>query len=681
MDPSVDTPTVATFASRDDRTVALRDLGVARENLRFGEPADDQIPLLAATLKAAGQLQPLTVRPGRGRKEQPWMALDGRRRRLALLLLLEAGEIEPDHPVRVSVETDPARQAAAALLTNTALPIHVADIISAIGRMLKAKLDVEAIAKALGYADLEIRRLAALAGLPPIVLEALKAGKLTLKQVRLLARLPDRKEQASMAEQALKGFGFQDWRILERLDADRITDRDRCCALVGPERYAAAGGRTEMDLFGELPPVLLDPELLNRLWLDRAREIALVLEQEGLEVHVTTGDFPDLPEDLERVCYVYGELDRDATALYQVARDDYFERVAALQAGPIASDGSVARLLDMIRARVTMDQAGGGGRLATVLVWTPSGETGIDVRCFGPPEPVSENVEGETDDVRQEPFRPAYVAPVVDAPEPETEGVQHSLHAVRTDIATRGLIRALADDPGAALTVLIARLFCVIVLRRHVSRSDSASTVLADPYGPSRTEVVDVLDGVVRQRLDDRRVAWQASGETVMGWVGTLAHGEKMALLAELTALSLDLRETRTDLVRGKARADAAEIAALCQADITQYWTPDTPFLKAHSKPQLLGMLVEMQAEDVRAGGLKKTELADWVGEQAAARRWAPPSLSWVRPIDADGTGESEAAAGGDLPPPEATDGDDGDGTGDFEVTPAGLAALEGTAA
>ena len=75
--------------------------------------------------------------------------LDGRRRRLALAILLEAGDIDEDYPVRTYVETDPARQAAAVLLTNTAVPVHVADVIAAIGRLLKSKLTITAMARAL----------------------------------------------------------------------------------------------------------------------------------------------------------------------------------------------------------------------------------------------------------------------------------------------------------------------------------------------------------------------------------------------------------------------------------------------------------------------------------------------------------------------------------------------------
>jgi ParB family chromosome partitioning protein len=104
-----------------------------------------------------------------------------------------------------------------------------------------------------------------------------------------------------------------------------------------------------------------------------------------------------------------------------------------------------------------------------------------------------------------------------------------------------------------------------------------------------------------------------------------------MALLAELTALTLDLCETRTSALRAGARAEAAEIAALANADIAARWTPDARLLGAHSKAQLLGLLAEMGVEDARAHTLKKVELVELVAQSAAARRWAPASLSWAR--------------------------------------------------
>jgi ParB family chromosome partitioning protein len=672
------------IVQRDERTIRLGDLGIARENLRHDEPPDDDIPSLAATLRAAGQLQRLTVRPGRGKKEDPWMALDGRRRRLAFGLLLEAGDIDDDYPVEVYVETDPARQAAAVLLTNTAVPVHIADIITAIGRMLKSKLTIPVIATALGYAEVEIKRLAALAGLPSAAVVALKSGRMTLKQARLLARLPDRAEQEAMAEAALDGRGFQDWRIIEKLDDSRVTIRDRRCALVDPESYGAAGGRTEADLFGELAPVLLDPDILTDLWLARARGIAAVFEAEGIAVHVTAGPEPDLPDDLEALGYVYGgSLPAEEMSRYRAQREVYNDRAEAVRLALETADRpDVADLaiVDMIHARIAADQTGCGGRVVTTMVLWPASGTGVDIRCYTPEEPESEVQSEDEAAAPRLSAPPAYVAPVVEAADPDTDGVNHALHGVRTDVATRGLIRALADDPGAALTALIARLFTVLVLRIRIARPDSALAILATGFNPAGGRVIERLDGEVRQRLDDRRAAFEGSGETVIGWIHGLPHGEKMGLLAELTAISLDVREERTSVIRRAARSEATELAALCGAEITLHWTPDAPFLQPHSKGLLLGMLEAMGAEDERAKSLRKTELVDWVAEQAASRTWAPASLSFAA------SPEDEAAVESDRP--DETGGDDepddrmeDDGIGAFAVTAAGEAALDPHAA
>ena len=689
MTDLVPVTTAAVVVQRDERTIRLGDLGIARENLRHGEQPDDDLPNLAATLRAAGQLQRLTVRPGRGKKEDPWMALDGRRRRLALGLLLEAGEIDDDYPVEVYVETDPGRQAAAVLLTNTAVPVHVADVIAAIGRMLKSKLTVSAIASALGYAEVEIKRLAALAGLPSAALVALKSGRMTLKQARLLARLPDKAEQEAMAEAALDGHGFQDWRIIEKLDESRVTIRDRRCALVDPQAYAEAGGRTEADLFGELAPVLLDPDILTHVWVARARGIAAVFEAEGIAVHVTAGPEPDLPEDLEAIGYVYGgSLPAEEMSRYRAQREVYNERAEAVRLALATTDRpDVADLaiVDMIHARIAADQTGCGGRVVTTMVLWPASGTGVDIRCYTPeePEPAFEPGEDQADAPRSS-APPVYVAPAVEAADPDTDGVNHALHGVRTDVATRGLIRALADDPGAALTALIARLFTVLVLRTRVARSDSALAILATGFSPAGGRVIEALDGEIRHRLDDRRAAFEASGETVIAWIHGLPHGEKMGLLAELTAISLDVREERTSLIRRPARSEATELAALCGADITLHWTPDAPFLQPHSKGLLLGMLEAMGAEDEPAKSLKKSELVDWVAEQAASRTWAPASLSFAAsPEDEAGvdTDPLDGPEGVDDVIDEASDGSEDDGVGAFAVTAAGQAALEHHAA
>ncbi len=708
--------------TRRQAVVRLGDLDIAPENLRHGEAPDDDIPQLADTIAAAGLLQFPTVRPGR-RGEAAYMVLDGRRRLLALRLLRDGGFIDDDHSVEVFVETDRGRQAAAVVLTNTAVPVHVADVVAAIGRMLKARLGVKAIARALGYGEIEIRRLAALSALPAVALEALKTGRITLRQARLLARLKDADAQAVLAQAVLDGQGLPEWRIQEQLGEGRFTDRDPRCGLVTPRLYAAEGGRTEADLFGELPSVLLDPEALTRAWLKRAAEIAAPLEAEGLTVHLLAcdpgsgDDRPDLPEDLEQLYYAYGGLSDEATLVYREARDRAQaagEAVAATD--PEASDDDKAEGLGaFVRARIAQDQAGAGQRLATVLVLRPSLRTGVEVECYGPVEaevdPVrSTDDEAEETDIEtlEAPGRPvarnAYAPPRAQAPAPEVDGVSHVLHATRTDMATRGLIRALADAPEIALTALIARLFGAMAVWPSIGRNEAALAVTASVFNPTGGRIVEALDGAVRERLDERRRAWEASGLTMIAWVHAMDLGERLGLLAELTALSLDLREDRTSLVRKAARSEVAEIADLCDADIARWWSPDGAYLRPHSREQLLTMLEAMGAETEAPARMRKGDLVAWTEDQAKARCWAPACLSWRlasedaqetsaadayaadadhdaevdrRPDEGEATGDGPDAGGATVDSGAAARGTEW-GVGVFAVTPAGEAALVG---
>lgn len=57
-------------------TVRLGDLGLAKENLRYAEPADEDVAQLADTILAAGVVIPPIVRTGR-KGEEPFMVCFG----------------------------------------------------------------------------------------------------------------------------------------------------------------------------------------------------------------------------------------------------------------------------------------------------------------------------------------------------------------------------------------------------------------------------------------------------------------------------------------------------------------------------------------------------------------------------------------------------------------------------
>ncbi|WP_168075167.1 chromosome partitioning protein ParB [Caulobacter sp. SSI4214] len=641
--------------------VRLGDLGLAKENLRFHEPADDGVPQLADTLLAAGVVIPPIVRPGR-KGEASFMALDGRRRRFGLILLRERGDIGDDYLIDCLLAETPAQQAAAIVLPNTEhAPVHIADVITAIGKLRKAKMDTQAISTALGYAELEIKRLEALAAVHPTVLKALRQGRLTLKQVRLFARLPDKKQQAEIAQTALDGY-FQDYQLRAVVEHDRATVEDDRFTLVGMDRYLAAGGRVASDLFGEYPDFLLDPEVLQGVWRERVQPIVDHLKAEGLAVYVAREAGYGAPDGFFRLAHVWErDLDEAQKTALADARYAVTQLESVLQDLDPSADEAPAQLAPLVSAYgVAAGAVLTRSKIGAVLL-TPSDGHGLAATFYSVPLPVEDLPEEEDadEDTASLGGRPGVVTNDVEVPraDVEVEGASHVLHETRTDVATRGLIRDLADDPSAALTVLVAQLFKQLALQSSGALDGSASQIAATRYQRGAMVPIAGLDGEVRGRLDARRDAYRASGLRPITWVETLPHGEKMALMAELTAMSLNMREARTSLLRHGARAEAAEIAALCGADISAHWTPDEAYLAVHSKAQLLVLLEELGVEDDRAKTLKKDALVTFVAEAAAERQWAPAVLSWDRPAAlGDDDGETDVAAEEDVAEPDEAD-------------------------
>lgn len=296
---------------------------------------------------------------------------------------------------------------------------------------------------------------------------------------------------------------------------------------------------------------------------------------------------------------------------------------SALEAEGLEGEEVAGRLLELLTAQKTAAAAALTDQEIGAVILAPDSRLGVQAFWFARPAPAAPEGDGPTVDAPEEAASGA--DPEMEVPEliVEVEGVNHVLHAARTDVATRGLIRDLADNPQAALIAVTAQLFKQLALSQASSTASSALSIAAKGYRRPHPAPIEALDGAVLARLEARRAAYRSSG-----------------LRPKLAAISLDLREDRTSSLRPAARAEAAEIAGLCGGDITTHWTPDPVFLGVHSRKQLLGLLEEMKLEDARAKTLKKDELVQFVADAAAARRWAPRVLAWAAPA-----GAGEAAA------------------------------------
>lgn len=325
---------------------------------------------------------------------------------------------------------------------------------------------------------------------------------------------------------------------------------------------------------------------------------------------------------------------------------------AAVREQDLSAEDAGARIVAMIEALRLEKLTPYPSRAFGAAVIFPSAEVGVDVEFFANPvEEIEGDEDGEfegEDDAGVSAVGGGRRSGTVEIPraDVDVEGRSNVLHEMQTDVATRGLIRDLADNPAVALTAIVAQLFKGLVLVDSFSDDASAVSIRATAYRRQGFQPVAALDGEVLARLDGRRAAYVASGLRPIPWVESLAFGERTELLAELVAISLNVREVRTAAIRHAARAEAAELAELCASDVAQHWTPDEVYLGVHSKKQLGALLKEMEVDDPRAATLKKDELVTFVSEAAAERRWAPGVLAW--PTAASG---ALGASNGDAEP------------------------------
>ena len=641
--------------------VPFSQIAIAPENVRAKETADAAIPRLADTIAAVGILVPLLVRIGEAKDPKPTMALDGRRRLLALGLLLEQGAITADYPVPVIYSGDRAAQVAATVVANDErVPIHIADVIVAIGKLRKRRYDTSAIAAALAYSEVEVRRLGALSALDGHAIEALRAGKLTLRQARLLARLPDKKAQRDLADQAMGGY-FPDHQIRELLGQDRTDLDDPRLVLVGLGRYHAAGGRSEGDLFGELPDTLGDPQILQDLWVSRAQPVIEDLKARRLVVMIAQGRGYQTPDGFERLPWSSARLSEAQIAAIKRLEVELSARQAGR--GEIApeSDEAIPEILAAIESDLATLAIRFPSRAVGAVTVFPGRDLGLDFQAFLTPVTGDDNADSDAEDGtqtdrlgsgRSEDRHPNIEVPHIEV---DVEGCSNVFHETQTDVATRGLIRDLADNPSVALTALIAQLFKGLRLASYASSEDSALAIRPTAYDRQRRKPIEGLDKEIWERIETRKDAYAASGLRPMPWIETLPFGERMSLLAELVSVTLSLREDRKQSIHQAARAEAAEIAELCGYDIAQHWTPDEAYLAVHSKKQLLGLLVEMGLDDPRAGMLKKAELVTFVAEAAAERRFAPRGLAWPSATPIGAAVDVEDSGEESSPHPQST--------------------------
>lgn len=281
-------------------TAPLDKFYISERNVRKTDVEFD-VDQLAEDIAERGLLQNLVAVSGikdvGPAKRGCYGVVAGGRRLRALWRLRDAGRIDPKMPVPFGLkDVDEGRECS--LSENLQkVAMNAVDELQGYEAIIAGYADtgeVDPVAriarcahhfgKTVRYIEQRLR----LSGLAPAILDALRAGTLTLDSAKAYAAVSDQDlqmqvfKQMSTIEYAISGARHSVHAIRNALAGKTYRGTSRQVLYVGLDAYVAAGGRVERDLFmgADEGEVLLDTGLVDQLCRDKAEPEAWAIARE-----------------------------------------------------------------------------------------------------------------------------------------------------------------------------------------------------------------------------------------------------------------------------------------------------------------------------------------------------------------------------------------------------------------
>lgn len=357
--------------------VPLGRLVRAPENVRHTDKAAD-VESLADDIAAHGLLQNLIGYKGDTDIDKAAVYVVGGGRRLqALHVLRERGVLDDSFHVPVLIR-EAAEAIDLSLSENLAKrDMNPADEFLAFAQLMRrGTLSPADLAKQFGFSERYVKQRLRLAALAPEVLDAMRAGQLTIDAAMAYAATQDQKLQLKIfaAEQKKGAWGHGVQSIRSGITNSVMTTGDALFKFVGKADYEKKGGRYEDDLFGDAENYsgrkLIDPDIIVGIAIDRANFQIVGVEADAKRNHPTTsavilvpglrlGKVPKPPKGYEKVERPYWRTDLPSMEkLREKASDsgiDIIGYAGVNHAGKLVLDEGFfvpgARMVDIVPAR------------------------------------------------------------------------------------------------------------------------------------------------------------------------------------------------------------------------------------------------------------------------------------------------------------------------------------------
>lgn len=624
------------------RDIPLNKLVPSTRNVRrSSDPAADAE--LKADIEARGLLQNLIVTATR--KPRGSFAVEGGSRRLSALSAIAAeGKSAKDIGIPCLVLDDIGTNAAEASLAENfqRLSLNPCDECLAFQHFIDEGSDVEGVARRFGLTVRFVEGRLRLAGLAPVVFDALGRGDITLDVAKAYASTPDRERQAFVFEQMSNSYNAAHPDSIRRLMKQAtVAANDPRARLVGEAAYVEAGGRIERDLFDDdATTQWLDIALLERLATEKmtveaerlAVESGLAWVRPSLDRHVDW----EMTQGLNRVDLARPELtDKEKQAIEEFEASEA-ENIAILESEATtdeerqAAEAEIERIEQAVEAIVdkppVLDDAV-RGTVGTFLVLGSDGKPALYSNYYAEKPPVVDD-EGSTENPD----------PSDNIASPKKAGLSQRL----TDelaIQRRDILAVhVASDPDFALDLAI--FLMVDIGRCEKSGSSLSARRPSDPVLDFKTpdaaatrtrhEMSEALDrswrcaDTMAKRFDAFRML---SAEARAAWLGLAVAGTLEATTASPGASSCAFHD---------------HLSTLLGIDVATWWRPTaTNYFDRVTRSMMLDALTQIEGPALagRYAQSKKAELAaacekictgEFIGEigtKQAARTWLPAAM------------------------------------------------------
>ena len=656
------------------KTIALNKLVASPRNVRRSSDPQADIEL-KADIESRGLLQNLVVTSLK--KPKGCFAVEaGERRRRALQALADEGKLPADHEVCCLVVDAGEGQEASLAENFQRLAMNPADECLAFSQLVEQGADPEAIARRFGLTVRFVEGRLRLAGLAPVVFDALGSGEISLDVAKAYAATRDAERQAYVFEQVRSSYASSHPDSIRRMMTQAtVSAGDRRARLVGEEAYVAAGGRIERDLFADADEARwLDVALLERLATEKMEQLAAATAAEqGLAfVRPTLDSWIGYPatEGLRRVPVEkpplteeesarVAELEEQIGELVSVLEDEESDDAARAQAEEKIPE--LDREIDAITDKPPVIDPELKGQVGTFLLLGNDGHPRLDASFYA--EITADEDGGERADAGDADQRPVMQA------EPAQPRAA-SLPRVLVDelaIQRRDILSVhVASDPGFALDLAT---FLMIDRDAGYSYGKSGSTLSANRPG-------DPVFGFRTPEAKATLAQAEASEALDRTWTEGSTHAERFdafrGLTPEAKAAWLGHAVARTLEASAGVPGDRAcafhdHLGALLGIDVAGWWRPTgANYFDRVPKSMALAALTEVGGPTLAGpyAKSKKAELAqacerifsgDFIAEvevKQTALAWVPDGMRFPAIADEatpDGSaGEQPSAAGTD---------------------------------